>query len=131
MLLSFTATGLAANTRYYFPFRATNVVDTLWATNVQSFTTLAPPPTPVLSANAITFPSRVPTFTFATVSGYKYRLAYKNALADTSWLSVIAPPMFPPPNGWGGTATGSPMSLSDTNTAGQPQRFYRLEVTDS
>ena len=39
--LSYTATGLAPSTPYYFTFRATNAVDTLWAANVQSFTTLA------------------------------------------------------------------------------------------
>ncbi len=41
--LSFTATGLAPNTTCYFTFRATNALDSLWATNVQSFTTLTPP----------------------------------------------------------------------------------------
>ena len=35
---------------------------------------------------------------------------------------------FPLPDGWSATSTGAPMSLSDTNTAGQSQRFYRLEA---
>ena len=80
-----------------------------------------------LPGSAITFSNGAPTFTFGTVAGYKYRLDYKNALLDATWLPVIAPPSFPPPNGWSATSTGESMSLSDTNTAGQPQRFYRLE----
>ena len=90
--LSRTVTGLAPNTTYYFTFCATNKtvsdvlltnVQTLWATNVQSFTTLAPlPPTPVLPGSAITMSGGVPSFTFATVAGYKYRLVYKNTLTD-------------------------------------------------
>ena len=85
-------------------------------------------PTPVLPASAITILGGVPHFSFATSAGYKYRLAYKNVLADSSWLPVIAPPMFPPPDGWCAASTGSPMSLGDTNAAVQPQRFYRLEA---
>ncbi len=128
--LSYTAAGLAPNTTYYFTFRATNALNTLWATNVLSFTTLAPqpPPVPVLPGSAITMPDSVPAFDFATVAGYKYRLAYKNGLTDAAWLPVIAPPVFPPPDGWSATSTGLPMSLTDTNTVGQPQRFYRLEA---
>jgi hypothetical protein len=127
--LSFTASGLAPSTAYYFTFRATNAVDVLWAANVQSFTTLASttPPVPLLPGSAITFNNGAPTFTFGTVAGYKYRLDYKNALLDATWLPVIAPPNFPPPNGWSGTSPGGTMSLSDTNTAGRLQRFYRLE----
>jgi hypothetical protein len=128
--LSFTATGLSPSKLYYFTFGATNAVDTLWATNVRSFTTLTPPPLPALPGRAITVEGGVPTFTFATASGFNYRLAYKNALADTLWLPVIAPPDFPPPNGWSATSTGAPMSLRDTNTVGQTQRFYRLEAAN-
>ena len=126
--LSYAAMGLSPNTTYYFTFRATNAVDSLWATNVQSFATLAPLTPPQLPGSAITITGGVPAFTFATVAGYKYRLAYKNGLTDAAWLPVIAPPAFPPPNGWSATSTGSPMSLTDTNSAGQPQRFYRLEA---
>ena len=86
------------------------------------------PPPPELPGSAITRGGGVPTFTFATVSGFKYRLAYKDALLDLSWLPVIAPPNFPLPDGWSATSTGWPMSLTDTNTASQPQRFYRLEA---
>ena len=84
----------------------------------------------MLPGSAITVSKGVPNFTFGTVAGYKYRLVYKNTLTNTSWLPVIAPPDFPLPDGWSATSTGAPMSLSDTNTAGQPQRFYRLEATN-
>ena len=130
--LSNTATGLSPGTLYYFTFRGTNTTSDLWATNVQSFTTLTAqaPPVPVLPGSAITFTGGAPSFTFATVSGFKYRLAYKNALTDAVWQAVIAPPDFPLPDGWSATSTGSPMSLSDTNSVGQPQRFYRLEAAN-
>ena len=127
--LSCTATGLAPNTTYYFAFRGTNAGGSVWATNVLSFTTLAAvPPTPVLLGSAITISNGVPNFTFGTTAGYKYRLVYKDTLTNTSWLPIIAAPSFPLPDGWSATSTGLPMSLSDTNTAGQPQRFYRLEA---
>ena len=69
-------------------------------------------------------------FTFATVSGFQYRLAYKNGLMDAVWQAVIAPPDFPLPDGWSATSAGSLMSLTDTNSVGQPQRFYRIEATN-
>ena len=129
--LSRTVSGLTPNTTYFFTFRATNMAYNVWATNVLSFTTLAPvPPTPVLLGSAITVSNRVPGFSFATVAGYKYRLACKNALTGAVWLPVIAPPDFPLPDGWSAISTGAPMSLSDANAAGQPQRFYRLEAAN-
>ena len=49
--LSLPVSGLIPATTYYFAFRATNALDTLWATNVQSFTTLAlPAPVVVLTS---------------------------------------------------------------------------------
>jgi hypothetical protein len=72
----------------------------------------------------------VPSFTFETASGFKYRLVSKSALTDDFWQPVVAPPDFPLPDGWSATSTGLPMSLSDTNTAGQPQCFYRLEAAN-
>ena len=141
--LSYTATGLAPNTTYYFTYAATNRtvndlnatnVQVLWATNTQSFTTLsvtlATPPTPVLPGGAITVSGGTPSFTFNTVSGYKYRLVFKNALTDASWSPVIAPPNFPAPDGWSAVSTGSPMSITDTTTANQPQRFYQIEAAN-
>jgi hypothetical protein len=129
--LSYTAAGLAPSTLYYFTFQGTNAAGSLWATNVQSFTTLAAaPPTPVLLGSAIAVSNGVPNFTFGTTAGYKYRLVYKNTLTDVSWLPVLAPPDFPLPDGWSATSTGAPMSLSDTSMSGQPQRFYRLEAAN-
>jgi hypothetical protein len=81
----------------------------------------------VLLGSAITVSNGVPNFTFETTAGYKYRLACKNVLTDATWLLVLAPPEFPLPDGWSAASTGAPMSLGDTNTAGQSQRFYRLE----
>jgi autotransporter-associated beta strand protein len=126
--LAYPATGLAPNQTYYFTFRATNAVYDVWASSAQSFTTLALTPTPLLPGSSITITGDVPGFTFATVAGFKYRLVYKNTLAAASWLPVIATPGFALPDGWSAPSTGPPMSLSDTNLSGQPQRFYRLEV---
>ena len=90
----------------------------------------AEPPVPVLPGNGITISNGVANFAFPTMSGLKYRVLYKTALADLSWQPVIAPPTFSLPDGWSATSTGSSMSLSDTNAAGQTQRFYRLEVAN-
>ncbi|MCX6926946.1 MAG: LamG domain-containing protein, partial [Verrucomicrobia bacterium] len=128
--LSLQVSGLIPQTQYYFTFRATNSAYNVWATNVQSFATLAPPPPPVLAGSAITMSNGVPNFTFGTTAGYKYRLVYKDTLTNTSWLPVIAPTNFPLPDGWSASSTGAPMSLNDTNTAGQSQRFYRLEAAN-
>ena len=128
--VSYSATGLAPNKTYYFTCRATNSAGSIWATNVQSFTTLAPLTVPDFGGGGIALPGGVPSFTFSTVAGYIYRLTHKTALTDATWVPVIAPPNFPPPNGWSAAATGSTMSLSDTNTVGQPQRFYRIEVAN-
>jgi hypothetical protein len=122
--LSFTATGLAPNTPYYFTFRATNAVDTLWAANVQSFTTVAllPPPTPVLPVSGVKVTNGVPSFTFIAAAGYKYRLDYKNALTNGAW--TLGP--------WTTNSTLSPMliTLTDAGATNQPQRFYRLEAAN-
>jgi hypothetical protein len=139
--LSLTVTGLAPGTTYYFTFGATNKtvsnvlltnVQMLWATNVRSFTTLASvPPTPVLPGSAITVGNGVPNFTFGTTAGFKYGLVYMNTLmTNILWLPVIAPPDFPLPDGWSATSIGAPMSLTDTNASGLPQRFYRLEAAN-
>ena len=51
-------------------------------------------------------------------------------MTNVAWLPVIAPPNFPLPDGWSAVSTGLLMSLTDTNTVGQPQRFYRIEATN-
>jgi autotransporter-associated beta strand protein len=88
------------------------------------------PPTPVWSSSAITMSGGVPTFTFATVAGYKYRLVYKNNLTDASWTVVINPPNYPSPDGWGAVSTGTPATISDPGAVGQSKRFYRVEVAN-
>lgn len=127
--ISYPVAGLASNTTYCFTFMAANAGGNQWATNVLSFKTISPPPPlPVLPGSAITLTGGVPSFTFSTIPGYQYRLASKATLTDALWVPVIAPPTFPAPAGWSATSTGSLMFLRDTNTAGQSQRFYRLEA---
>ena len=110
------------NKLFYFTFRATNALHTLWATNVQSFATLAlPVPTPVLPVSGVTISNGVPSFSFTAAAGCKYRLDYKNVLTD-GWT----------PGAWITNSTGSPllMMLTDPSAAGQPQRFYRIEAAN-
>jgi hypothetical protein len=119
--LTYTAAGLLPGTTYYFTFLATNALDTLWATNLQSLTTLAVlPPTPVLPVSGVTVTNGVPSFSFTAAKDCMYRLDYKNALTDTDW--GYGP--------WSTNSTGSPvtMTLTDLSAAGQSQRFYRLEA---
>ena len=125
-----TATGLLPATTYFFTFRATNAVYDVWATNVLSFTTLALPPTPAFSGGAITISGGLPTLQFDSVSGFKYGLDYKNALTNDAWRPVIYEPDYPAPDGWRTNTTGGPlrMTITDTNAADQPQRFYRLKT---
>jgi hypothetical protein len=52
--LSYAAMGLNPNRTYYFTFRATNAVETMWATNVLSFTTLTPPAPAVANTGGAT-----------------------------------------------------------------------------
>lgn len=72
--VSCTVAGLIPNKLYCFTFRATNAVDGLWATNVQSFTTLAPPvpPVPVLPVSGVKVTKGVLSFTFTAAAGVKY-----------------------------------------------------------
>ena len=118
--LSYTVVGLLPGTGYYFTFLATNALDTLWATNVQSFTTLTVlPPTPLLLLNRVTLTNGVPSFSFAAAS-CMYRMQYKNCLTDAGW--IYGP--------WSTNTSGSPlpMTLTDPSAAGQAQRYYRLEA---
>lgn len=89
--------------------------------------TVGPAPTPVLSSSAITMSGGVASLSFPTVAGYKYRLVYKDVLTAAAWQPVIAAPNNPAPEGWSAPSTGSPMTINDAGTAGQPQRFYRVQ----
>jgi autotransporter-associated beta strand protein len=92
--------------------------------------TVGPPPTPGFELSGFTRPGGVPTFTFATVAGYKYRIVYTGAVTNamTAWLPVIDAPNYPAPEGWSVTSGGEGMTISDLGAAGQPERFYRLEA---
>jgi hypothetical protein len=120
--LSLQVSGLTSQTQYFFTFRATNAVSTLWAAKDLTFTTLGSPvpPPPVLQASGVTVSGGVPSFNFTAAAGCKYRLDYKNSLTDTNW---VAGP-------WSTNSTGNPISiiLTDPSALGQPQRFYRLET---
>jgi autotransporter-associated beta strand protein len=123
--LSYTVAGLTPSRTYYFAFRATNMNYSVWATNVLSFTSLAPPlppPTPELPVSGVKVTGGVPSFSFTAAAGCKYRLDYKNALTDADWT----------PGAWSTNSTGGalPMMLTDPTAAGQPQRFYRLEAAN-
>ncbi|MGN6554673.1 MAG: hypothetical protein ACTHLW_13265 [Verrucomicrobiota bacterium] len=91
---------------------------------------LPPPPAPVLSGSSLSMSGGVPSFTFATVSGYKYRLVYKNALTDPTWQPVIYAPNYPAPDGWGAVSTGAAATITDSAASGQPKRFYRVEAAN-
>jgi hypothetical protein len=84
----------------------------------------------VLPGSSITYSGGTPSFTFATVAGYKYRLVYKNELTDTTWQPVINPPNNPGPDGWSAVSTGAPITISDPGAAGVPRRFYRAEAAN-
>jgi hypothetical protein len=118
--LSYTATGLASGTSYYFTFRGTNALGSVWAANGQSFTTLALPPTPVLPPSGVVVANGVASFNFTAAAGCKYRLQYKNELTDAVWMY----------GSWSTDMSGSLllMTLIDQSANGQPQRFYRLEA---
>ena len=119
--LSLPVSGLSPQTQYHFTFRGTNLAGNVWATNVQSFTTLAPVlPTPVLPVSGVTVSNGVPSFSFTAAKGCMYRLDYKNLLTDANWSY----------GAWSTNTTGGdlPMTLTDAMAAGQSHRFYRLEA---
>ena len=58
------------------------------------------------------------TVSWLSVSGKMYRVQYKNTLADLGWNDLPSDV----------AATGTNTSKTDTTKAGQPQRFYRVQV---
>jgi hypothetical protein len=78
------------------------------------------PPTPVLPPSGFKVVSGVPTFTFEGTTGFKYRIVWKNSLADLAWA----------PGAWSAvvSATG-PLTITDPTATGQPHRFYRIEAS--
>jgi len=61
--------------------------------------------------------------TFGTQNGYAYRIVYNDDLLTNVWTAVT-PPL---PEGWT-NGTGAAITLTDTNSVGVTQRFYRLEA---
>ena len=61
-----------------------------------------------------------PQVSFATVSGYYYRVEYKNNLADSSWTAVSGAELI--------AGTGGIVAIKDfdADTLGSSQRFYRV-----
>jgi hypothetical protein len=53
-----------------------------------------------------------------SVSGKTYRVQFRNSLADPGWNDLPGDV----------TAMGATTSKTDTTTAGQSQRFYRVQV---
>jgi hypothetical protein len=65
----------------------------------------------------------LPQLTFPTATGKSYQLYWAGSLLEPiAWLAVPPSPV---------PGTGSPLTLTDTNAAGQPQRFYRLQAVDN
>jgi hypothetical protein len=58
------------------------------------------------------------TVTFPTVSGFTYRVEYKNDLAMAGW-TLLADQIL---------GTGAPIQLTDPDAAGFVHRYYRMEV---
>jgi autotransporter-associated beta strand protein len=81
------------------------------------------PPPAFTAGNALTMPGGVPTFSFDTVAGYKYRVTCNDNLTNTVWTPVL-PPL---PEGWT-NGSGAPIILIDTNGVLPAYRFYRIEA---
>jgi autotransporter-associated beta strand protein len=78
------------------------------------------PPTPLMSAQSVSVTGGVVSLTFPTVSGYQYRVDYKNALTDAAW-QVVAP-------GFVTSTNGANLTVSDAGAPTQGSRFYRVEA---
>jgi hypothetical protein len=75
----------------------------------------APPLTPT-----ITMPGGLPTFKFQTLAGHRYRMVYKNNLADANWSTIAGAD-------WT-QGTGLEAEVIDTTTPLPGARYYRLEI---
>jgi hypothetical protein len=83
------------------------------------------PPAPAIFGGDFSFDrsTGIPTLTvYDTIPGCQYRLAYSAALSSPTW-NPVSPPL---PGGW--LPGGGILTFSDTSAAGQPHRFYRVEV---
>jgi hypothetical protein len=73
-----------------------------------------------MSAQSVSVTGGVVSLTFPTVSGYQYRVDYKNALTDAAW-QVVAP-------GFVTSTNGANLTVSDAGAPTQGSRFYRVEA---
>jgi uncharacterized repeat protein (TIGR01451 family) len=81
--------------------------------SVAQLTVVAPPNLQLLSVG--TNAGNV-SVSVSSVVGLSYTLEYKDALSDPTWTRIL-----PPTSG-----TSMPLSLTDTNAANVPERFYRI-----
>lgn len=100
-------------------------------TAYKSFQVIIGPPAPVMNPavdpnTGFSLPGGIPTFSFSTVSGFKYRLIYTGNLAaqTSAWAPVVSE--ITDQNGWV-YASASYMTISDP-TSLAAQRFYRVEA---
>ena len=103
--LTVTADGLVSWAPAAAQAPSTNVVRVLvsdgFATATNQFTIVVRQvSTAPLFIERVTLSGGIPTFTFPTVSGNRYRLLYRNELVGNSWLTLIRPPQFSAPDGW-------------------------------
>jgi hypothetical protein len=59
-----------------------------------------------------------PHLTWSAVAGWRYQVLYKEALGDSSWVSI----------GKVTVASGDTLDFSDTSATGTKARFYRIQV---
>ncbi|MEI7901464.1 MAG: fibronectin type III domain-containing protein, partial [bacterium] len=84
--ISFTAAGLTPGTAYFFTFRATNAVYSLWATNVLGFMTTANPASYTITQSVGTNGSANPAGEVTVLAGNSTSIIYT---AD-QWFRVAA-----------------------------------------
>jgi hypothetical protein len=110
---------------YYYVVSATNGLGQSADSVEAAAMPLLPLTVPAFDDGAMSMSSNMPTISFATMAGYKYRIVFTDSLTNShnSWIPIL-PPM---PDGWS-NASGPFMSISDTNTVIMPNRFYRIEA---
>jgi hypothetical protein len=109
----YTDTGVTSGATSYYVVSAQNAA----GEGANSSAVVATPL--MLSAGGLVVSNSSVTLSITTVPGLPYQVVYKNSLADAVW-QVLAPGFT--------TATGAVMTVTDTNIAGQIQRFCRLQV---
>ena len=77
-------------------------------------------PAPVLAAPSLQMPQGFVTLSWNAIRGRKYRVQFKNSLADPAWVNIglVIP------------ATSNTAVLSDNTGLAPGQRFYRVVIVD-